>query len=466
MAPCTDTAPPNSFEPEVQWTWEGAQGFDQVVTTPLVANLTDDNGDGVIDLCDTPDVVVIAYHTTDPLGHFSGEPGRIAILDGATGQLHRLLDTPVVAVETPALADLDGDGVVEIVAAEIDVSTPFNDQQAARLVVLHADGTVVATGDWNLRTFTLTLGAMAVADLDVDGDGEIMIDGDVFDHQGNRLWTSQDNGAGLATAVDLDGDGDLEVVTGPRAYQHDGTLYFDPLPGVTGLSAVADLDGDGLPEVASLVWPDGFALIEHDGSVTSSASLPTIAQRRPLAVHDIDGDDDVELLLANDDSFFALETDLNVMWSSPIGDSSGSSGSTAFDFLGDGSAEAIYADETHVYVYGQTGTPVLTSTRASWTALEYPVVADVDNDGSAEIVVTSNYGYYGSPDPAVQVIRDVSDRWVPARRIWNQHTYHVTNIREDGTLPSPETPHWTGLNTFRTQAQISDGGVCRPEPAG
>jgi hypothetical protein len=69
--------------------------------------------------------------------------------------------------------------------------------------------------------------------------------------------------------------------------------------------------------------------------------------------------------------------------------------------------------------------------------------------------------------PTVQVVRDAMDRWVPARRIWNQHTYHVTNVREDGTIPQYESPHWQALNTFRTQAQIeAGGGVCQPEPAG
>ena len=56
---------------------------------------------------------------------------------------------------------------------------------------------------------------------------------------------------------------------------------------------------------------------------------------------------------------------------------------------------------------------------------------------------------------------------MPARRIWNQHTYHVTNIREDGTVPQYEPPSWKDLNTFRTQAQIlSGGGVCVPDPEG
>jgi hypothetical protein len=49
-------------------------------------------------------------------------------------------------------------------------------------------------------------------------------------------------------------------------------------------------------------------------------------------------------------------------------------------------------------------------------------IAVIDNDGSAEILVVSYSG-----EPALQVLRDAEDRWVPARRIWNQHAYYVTN---------------------------------------
>jgi len=101
--------------------------------------------------------------------------------------------------------------------------------------------------------------------------------------------------------------------------------------------------------------------------------------------------------------------------------------------------------------------------RTSDTLLDYPCVADVDNDGSAEIVTVSSQGFGGAPTPTVQVIRDADDRWIPARRIWNQHTYHVTNVREDGTIPQVEPKHWQLLNTFRTQAQIiPGGGTCQP----
>jgi hypothetical protein len=118
-----------------------------------------------------------------------------------------------------------------------------------------------------------------------------------------------------------------------------------------------------------------------------------------------------------------------------------------------------------MFVYDSIdGSVLLQTSRASGTLSEYPVVADVDNDGSAEIVVVSNR-YAGLPDPTVQVIRDVEDRWIQARRIWNQHAYHVTNVREDGTIPQFEPPHWHTVNTFRTNAQIEDGSVCIP-PAG
>src|SRR5436189_4534935 len=56
---CTDQAAANSFDPVLQWSWPGAGTEHYCIVTPLVANLTDDNADGVIDLCDIPDVVVV-----------------------------------------------------------------------------------------------------------------------------------------------------------------------------------------------------------------------------------------------------------------------------------------------------------------------------------------------------------------------------------------------------------------------
>ena len=111
--------------------------------------------------------------------------------------------------------------------------------------------------------------------------------------------------------------------------------------------------------------------------------------------------------------------------------------------LGDAVAEAIYADENQIYIFdGVTGNVNLTQPRASGTLIEYPVVAAIDNDASAEIVYVSNYGNGAGNGATVSVTRDAMDRWIPARRIWNQYSYHVTNVREDGTIPPVMKKSW------------------------
>src|SRR5262245_44376187 len=50
---CELKAGAESFDPVIEWYWDGGDGWGP----PLVVNLTDDNGDGAIDLCDTPDVL-------------------------------------------------------------------------------------------------------------------------------------------------------------------------------------------------------------------------------------------------------------------------------------------------------------------------------------------------------------------------------------------------------------------------
>ena len=64
------------------------------------------------------------------------------------------------------------------------------------------------------------------------------------------------------------------------------------------------------------------------------------------------------------------------------------------------------------------------------------------------------------------------------RRVWNEHAYHITNVNEDGTIPTNELPNWKqpGLNNFRQNKQpgsefaapdavVSLGARCRPSYA-
>ncbi len=473
VPPCSETAPPDSFDPDIQWVWEGADGNTQVVVTPIVGNLTDDNGDGVVDLCDVPDIVVVAYAADfDNFGNKFLAPARLYVLDGATGALHFEASEPVSSVVTPAIADIDGDGVMEIVAG----SPNEPNVNHGGLQAFENDGSLA----WKTEPYPAIDGAVAIADLDADGHVEIVQNGHVFDAHGALVWKGGTTneygsiaGAGPKSSpvpVDLDADGKLEVVWGDVVHRHDGTVLFaqPELGSIVHGEAhnwphVADLDADGLPEVLLVRWYGGGRILEHDGTPKKTTPL----FRMPTAIHDANGDQQPDILSGSDQVFGLFAADLGEIWTTPIQDLSGAAGTTAFDFLGDGTAEAVYADENWLRIYDASGTVLLEVPRDSWTSHEYPVVADVDNDGSAEIVVVSNKGWNDiQSSPAVQVVRDARDRWVGARRIWNQDAYFVTNVREDGTIPASPVPNWTTLNTFRTQAQLEGGGVCKPEPEG
>ncbi|PRQ07788.1 FG-GAP repeat domain-containing protein [Enhygromyxa salina] len=458
---CEESAPPDAFVPELQWAFtDNAEPYSYV--TPLVANFTDDDDNGEIDLCDIPDVVLVAASNPGP----PSVTGHIFLLSGADGSLHFRINDPVDSSFTPALGDIDNDGLVEIVTVS----------PSGNLMAFEHTGELAwsTPTTWDIgESFGQDLrysNSAALADVDNDGDVEIITANMLFDHQGALLHKfPQPSGQwGATTAADLDNDEDLEIVLGNAAYHHDGTaLWTTNL--ASGYPQVADLDEDGLPEVI-LTNVNGISLIEHNGVVTYSNLRPTGVGAfgtnwlRPATIHDFDGDGFPEFATSSASQYTVYEPDATIVWTAPVNDSSGIAAGTAFDFVAAGKAQAMYADQDNMFVFDGDGNVLLQQSRKSGTLSEYPVVVDVDNDGSAEILVVSNQ-HNGGGDPCIQVIKDVEDRWIQARRIWNQHSYHVTNVREDGTIPQFEAPAWEGLNTFRTNAQIEGGGLCMPPPA-
>src|SRR5205823_6552079 len=131
------------------------------------------------------------------------------------------------------------------------------------------------------------------------------------------------------------------------------------------------------------------------------------------------------------------------------------------------------SDECYLRVYdGKTGTVLFQLANSSGTASQYPIAVDVDGDHNTELVVVADDkyqisgqtpgcpGYVGDEKlrHGVFVYGDKNDKWVRTRRVWNEHSYHITNIGADGTLPSPELPSWgpAGFNDYRVSAQGSD----------
>lgn len=466
----TPPPPPNSFDPVLLWGWkapDGSSGIPGGIVTPIVGELVDTDGNGEVNLCDVPSVV-IAVNGGPP-----SAAGNIYMLAGDTGKVQYTFDGLVDASINPALGDIDGDKVSEIIANDVDGHlVAYNNKGKIKWV-----GPDVAQYKQNQNSYCL---AIAIYDLDGDGKPEIIDGFEVFDNKGHakfhhdatpfqgQYWCP------APTAADLDGDGKQEVIFGNAAYHADGSLYWQ-VSGPPGQPQVADFNGDGVPEIFS-ARQDGLMILSHDGKVLSGPLQSFDQQVSPNcwnkagAVADFDGTGHASIMDGSCQHFGIWHVSntfqMSLLWSAPIDDGSGVASSTAFDFLSRGINDAVYGDQGNLWVFdGKTGKVEFSELRSSGTLIEFPVVADVNNDGSADIVVVSNNQVHPENyKHTIDVWTDKSRRWIPTRRIWNQHAYHVTNVREDGTIPPVPTKSWQHLNTFRVNSQIENGGDCAPKP--
>jgi hypothetical protein len=285
----------------------------------------------------------------------------------------------------------------------------------------------------------------------------------------------------------------LDGETGSRLrYQQvDQLVSNEPTAGTRGGAPnIDDFDGDGFPEIATAL-SHYYAVIdlqEPSDACPAWPSILTAAGSSPGANPARTPAD----AASNADGTCMTDAECSAgAVCSPISrtcvclhngwarrtedDSSRATSSSVFDFNGDGAAEVVYNDQCYFRVYGgATGSVFFAEPSLSRTVIENPVVADVDNDGNAEIIVVSNNetrqctytqldARAGGKVPqqnlpnGIDVWGDANDTWVSARRIWNQHSYHVTNVTEDGRVPVHEPPNFREIapsryyNTYRSQ---------------
>jgi hypothetical protein len=204
-------------------------------------------------------------------------------------------------------------------------------------------------------------------------------------------------------------------------------------------------------------------LLEHDGAVKwGPTAIPNGGNGGPPTEADYDRDGKVEIGVAGQARYAVFETDGSLKWQTVIQDgSSQMTGSSVFDFDGDGAAEVIYRDEIMLRVYrGTDGTVLFETPQSSGTGYEYPLVADVNGDGKAELISVANTILGFGPQQGVFVFGSASNSWVGTRPLWNQHTYHVTNISDDGSIPPHEVPSWQTHNSYRRNL-LSSGDPLR-----
>jgi hypothetical protein len=203
---------------------------------------------------------------------------------------------------SPAVADIDDDGDMEIVASRHSV-----------LYAWDADGTMLWRAAWSLNASdpddhgsSRMWASPVVWDLDGDGDAEIAVGSDAdsssgvnvaaYDHEGELLdgWPVHFGGSDeirSITAGDLDGDGSYEIVvnktsSGPVTAVYDlagrmrsgwpqVTDSCDPpepaepcwdFGGYNQNIGIADMDHDGYLDVISTYDAIGFGIFDRDGN--------------------------------------------------------------------------------------------------------------------------------------------------------------------------------------------------------
>lgn len=525
---CELTPTFDTVELTLEWSFE----TEQFVTTPLVGDVDGDQ---------LPDVIVNSFwagsHEYD---------GEIIILNGQTGaeKVRVVQDANnnsygSYSRTTPVLADVDGNGLADIVYAGRPQSGTFFNMSTIHAVNglgIHLWGSHDADmADHPLYTRN---GALLATNLDDDEESEIVIGIGILDHNGLVVADDVDwngnaaRGAGafgspddgyigsVATAADLNGDNYPEIISGRDAWS---ISWMQPMignpdatatllwtaPGGDGYPAIGDLDQNGTPEVIIVasgvvtvvdgatgqLWcgrdATGAACAGNDTARTQPFALigdgmgGAVGRGGPATVADFDGDGRPEIGIAGGSAYMVLDFaregedivqpamgflppgpgDIYVRWFSATQDqSSNATGSSVFDFQGDGAAEVMYQDECFARVFdGATGEVLVELENSTPTIHEYPIVADVDNDGNSEFMVVASDDNpalcMGIPDytsrRGIYVYGDANDRWVRTRQVWTQHTYHVTNADSSALTPVTEDPNWLqpGLNNFRQNVQ-------------
>lgn len=444
-----------SFDPVVEWDKQsfsmGTTSSTSCMMQPIVCPLTDDDGDGDIDENDVGDVVIITY-----------SPGVLRALNGTDGsELWAGTNSGIQITGGAACGDIDNDGLVEVIAATSSGVVTYDNEGNELWSTNSCSGAMDGTSD-----------APAIHDMDADGDPEIIIGSCVLDNTGNvegkgsSGWGSSSNVGSAGVTADLELDGELEVIAGNAAYDKDGnTLWTNSEQ--DGYPAIGNFDSDNEGEIV-ITGDANMRIMDSDGSVICRASIPgaSASYGGPPTVADFDGDGEAEIGVAANSTYTVFESDCSVLWqyTGTTDPSSGNTGSAVFDFEGDGIADVVYADEHWVWVFdGVDGDVKMQDVyHSNNTWLEYPTIADITGDGSADIAVCNTAGSWGSYQ-GVTVFGDASASWRPGRRIWNQHGYSITNVNDDGSIPRDEDPNWLTYNNYRSGDLTPGNGYSGPD---
>jgi outer membrane protein assembly factor BamB len=275
-----------------KWTYQGPSGTD----SPAAA--ADLDGDGRIE---------VVYGTMK----VRGKDGRVVVLDGQSGQEKWSVSIPGHVQSEPALVDLNGDGVLDII-----VTTWRGDNRVHAL-----DG---RRGEplWTFDVGDSVYHGVSVFDFDRDRKPEVIVTdraGTVrrlAGESGRVDWTGRVDGErpgmvfGPTTLVDVDGNGIPEIaVAGKNLHLVDGRTgkvrWKTNLPGDHSIHRGAvpcDVNGDGKPEIVFAKDCTVYAVAGRTGKIVWSHSVkigddPREFVKNVPLILDLDGDGRLDLFL-------------------------------------------------------------------------------------------------------------------------------------------------------------------------
>ncbi len=469
---CRFKTKPGIFEAQIQCRWQATDGVEptsnSVEMPPLVGHFGNKAG--------LPTVVAFYSYAT---GNQSRTPSSShkSVIRFINPETCETLESIAVELagrwfDYPAAVDLDDDGMLELLVVLSGGNLAAYKWDPATNKHKQHWKAAITSGD-TIESF----------DVDMDGKPEIITGANVVGRDGTIIYNGNGGSYGRTFALGYMRDSQ----NNPFAFQtrSDGLFKFDvsakswvKLAAFDGTSshdnnwtgsgahtAYADFGTpgseakdfnfkqlDGIPEfiIAGSGLFKVYSVIQtsnpNEYTVQNILTIPllkaddgTAAKGGPITVGDFDNDGLPEIGLASTGYFGVYDplcegykenecADQYVLWERWSQDaSSGTTGSSLFDFDGDGQAEAVYADECFTRVYdGKTGTVLFSSARSSETSIEGPVVADIDNDGSSEILMGSDKAYscyndggskaYAAIDPIHEGIRCENDGDCPTNK--------------------------------------------------
>jgi hypothetical protein len=233
---------------------------DTMFASPAVADV---NGDGVLDM-------IVAGDSSASADGRSGYAGGFVRAMTRGGRLLWTLKTNDIVRSSPSVGDIDGDGRMEVVFGS------GNYYRHSDAVTVRAIDAATGVQQWRRVTDGLTFGSPALADINGDGGLDVAI-GTFKSNQGQgnggSLYALDGvDGSNLpgfpyhhgfpaqpsVVTADLDGDGRQDILTGTGSGLLAVSSYGQPmfrLPGnYQNSPAIADVDGNGRLDIVTAAF--------------------------------------------------------------------------------------------------------------------------------------------------------------------------------------------------------------------